>query len=218
MDKPRVLLSLPHMGTSHVANSAAVESMMLVDQRVQLHVARSSGRPIESNLNGIVRNFLAGDWDYWINLDDDQTPLKNPIDLVFLDKDVIGLPTPAMGPADRESLNPFHFNVYDWDAGENSFTVHKVAAGDEPLQEVDAVGSGCWVVARRVLEKVKKPLSSVFDDDGVRAMGGDLSFCLKAKEAGFKIYAHYDYPCRHFKTVDLYEIMRLMAAAKAGQI
>lgn len=218
MDKPRVLLSLPHTGTNHVANSAAVESMMLVDQRVQLHCVRSSGRPIESNLNTIAKNFLEGDWDYWINLDDDQAPLKNPIDLIFLDKDVIGLPTPTTRPKDAGVLNPFCWNVYDWDENENSFRPHQVLADSEPLQEVDAVGSGCWVVARRVLEAVKKPLSSVFDDDGVRAMGGDLSFCVKAKKAGFKIFVHYDYPCRHFKTVDLYEIMRLLAAAKTGKL
>jgi len=217
MTKPRVLLSLPHTGTTHVANSAAVENMMLTDQRVQLHVARSSARPVESNYNTIVRNFLAGDWDYWINLDDDQAPIKNPIDLVFLDKDVIGLPTPTTGPVKSGSYQPLNFNVYDWDATGESFVPHQVAAGNEALQEVDAVGSGCWVVARRVLEAVEKPLSSVWDEHGVRILGGDLSFCVKAKKAGFKIYAHYEYPCRHFKTVDLYEVMRLLAAAKAGK-
>ena len=218
MDKPRVLLSLPHMGSSHVANSAAVETMMLTDNRVELHVIRNSAIPTSSNMNKVVKNFLEGSWDYWINLDNDQAPLKNPLDLVFLDKDVIGLPTPVFKIGQPETTYPFYWNVYAWNEEGQNFLPFQVKKESGALQEVDAVGSGCWVVARRVLEAVKQPLNVRFDEDGITKMGGDMSFCMKAKDAGFKIYAHYEYPCRHFKTVDLYEIMVLLARAKDGNL
>lgn len=218
MDKPRVLLSLPHMGTSHVANSAAVESVLLRDDRVQLHVVRCSGVPFSSNMNQVIREFLKGDWDYWINLDEDQAPINNPIDLVFLDRDVIGLPTPAFKLVPGDKGLPFYWNVYAWDEQNQTYRPHQARKEDGPLQEVDAVGSGCWVVARRVLEAIKEPMTIQCDEDGVVKIGGDLSFCGKARAAGFKVYAHYDYPSRHFKTVDLYEVMRMLLLAKEGKL
>ena len=218
MDKPKVLLSLPNMGSSHVANSAAVESMMLTDDRVRLHVVRCSAIPVENNQNQVIKQFLAGDWDYWINLDDDQAPVRNPIDLVFMDKDVVGLPTPVFKHDEVEGENPFYWNVYSWDEQEQVHRPHQAKKEDGALQEVDAVGSGCWVVARRVLETVKQPMLRRYDDDGIVVMGGDLSFCSKARAAGFKVFAHSDYACRHFKTVDLYELLRLLLRAREGKL
>lgn len=206
------------MGSSHVANSAAVEAMMMTDDRVQLNITRCSGTPFESNMNAVIREFLAGDWDYWINLDDDQAPLKNPIDLVFLDKDIIGLPTPAYKIRPGETGNPFYWNVYTWDEEQQSHRPHQARQEEGPLQEVDAVGSGCWVVARRVLEAIDKPMAIQYDEYGVVKVGGDLSFCAKARQAGFKVFAHYEYLSSHFKTIDLYELMGLLMMAKEGKI
>lgn len=218
MDKPRVLLSMPHMGTTHVANSAAVEQMILTDSRVQLHVTRSSAIPVENNLNTVIKGFLQGEWDYWINLDEDQAPINNPVDLVFLDKDVIGLPTPVYKPNQPDTPNPLHWNVYNWDETEERYRPRRAKQEDGPIQEVDAIGSGCWVVARRVLEAVKQPMLRRYDEDGIVTMSGDMSFCAKAREAGFKVWAHYEYPCRHFKMIDLYEVMHLLVLAKEGKL
>ena len=217
MNKPKVLLSLPHMGSSSFASGAAVDGLMLPDERVQLHVIRPSAVPVENNLNQVIKKFLEGDWDFWINLDHDQSPLKNPIDLVFLDKDIIGLPTPAYKPAKEEGKSPFYWAVYSWNEDRQAHQPYKFQPQAGPIQEVDAVGAGCWVVARRVLEAIKQPMLRRYDEQGVVTMGCDLSFCSKARAAGFKVYAHYEYPCRHFKTVDLYEVIRLLASREQGQ-
>jgi len=47
--------------------------------------------------------------------------------------------------------------------------------------------------------------------NGTVDIGSDFFFCRRAKEAGYKIFAHYGYTCRHFKErelVELYETMR----------
>lgn len=211
MDKPRVLLSLPHMGSHHFANSTAVEALMMPDQRVQLGITRPSARPYENNLNQVIKKFIDEGWDYWINLDDDQAPINNPIDLVFLDKDIVGLPTPSFKFGQPGAKHPFFWSVYSWDAQERAYRPYEYKLETGPLQEVDAVGSGCWVVARRVLLALSQPLLRRYDKDGIVTMGCDLSFCTKAREQGFKIYAHYDYPCRHFKTIDVLEVMKVLA-------
>lgn len=211
MNKPRVLISLPHTGQIHTSTVNAIEQLILPDQRVQLQVIRPSAVPFENNMNQVIQYCLQGDWDFWINLDSDQAPLKNPLDLVFLDKDVIGLPTPAVKFGQAGWENPFFWSVYRWDEKREAYFVYKYQPDQGPLQEVDAVGSGCWVVARRVLEALQHPLQQHWDEHGILQMGGDVSFCRKARAQGFRIFAHYDYPCRHFKTVDLYEVMKLLS-------
>ena len=216
MEKPRVLLSLPHTGSTHVATVTAVENMMLPDQRVELQVVRPMAVPVENNLNQVVKKFLEGDWDYWINLDNDQAPLKNPIDLVFLDKDVIGLPTPAVKFGQPGWENPFFWSVYTWDTEAQRYKTYAFKTGQGPMQEVDAVGAGCWVVARRVLEAIPQPMLREYDEHGIVRQGMDLAFCSRARARGFKIYAHYEYICRHFKEIDLYEVMQVLANARAN--
>jgi hypothetical protein len=45
----------------------------------------------------VIKNFLAGEWGYRINLDNDQTLMKISIDLIFFqDKNIIALATPAV--------------------------------------------------------------------------------------------------------------------------
>ena len=55
----------------------------------------------------------------------------------------------------------------------------------DALLECDAVGFGCVMIRRDVFEKMAEPRFER-DEDGT---GEDFLFCLKAKEAGFPIYA-----------------------------
>lgn len=77
------------------------------------------------------------------------------------------------------------------------------------LTEVDAMGSGCWLIARRVIEKVPRPwFMREYDPDGVVVKGHDYLFCEKARKSGFKVWTHFDYPCQHFNEVELNEVIR----------
>ena len=49
-------------------------------------------------------------------------------------------------------------------------------------------------------------MQSIAYNDGSVFKGEDITFCERAKKQGFKIYAHYDYPCTHFKEIDLREM------------
>ena len=84
------------------------------------------------------------------------------------------------------------------------------------LLEVDAVGSGVMLIARRVLEKVKIPFERKWNDEGVPIKGLDFYFCDKAKALGFKIFVHWEYLCSHFKKVDLVWILKLLGGKDVG--
>ncbi len=82
------------------------------------------------------------------------------------------------------------------------------------LKEVDAIGSGCFLVARRVISKLRdqQPFMRQWNQDGTVEVGGDYSFCQKVKKAGFKVWAHFSYPCHHFNEVSLIEVIEAMNA------
>ena len=37
--------------------------------------------------------------------------------------------------------------------------------------------------------------------------GNDISFCERARECGFEIFAHYDYPCGHVNEIEVNEMV-----------
>ena len=149
-------------------------------------------------------DFLEGGEDYWLSFDDDNPPLANPLDRVEDDLDLVGFPTPVWHsevPGDR----PYYFNALDRVA--DGWVPHEPCKG---LQEVDAIGSGCFLVARRVIEKLKysHPFARQWGREGTVEVGCDYSFCEKVRGAGFKIFADYDRPCQHFVELPLVEVIQ----------
>jgi hypothetical protein len=185
------------------------------DRRYQLTIDLPSNKPFENNLHHIVRDFLAGDWDYWLTMDADNPPERNPLDLVELDKDIVGCPTPIWhytGNGER----PIYWNVYDYDETVDAYREHAVRDG---LQRVDAIGTGCVLFARRVFEHPamqKGAFTRKLNDDGTVDKGNDISFCERAREAGFEIYAHFDYPAEHMVEIPLNECSRAFGALMDG--
>ena len=179
---------------------------ILADRRYRVRHDCPTHSPYVNNLHHCMNDFLKGGEDYWLSVDTDNPPVNNPLDLVEYDCDVIGLPTPVWHnavPGDR----PWYFNALD--IKDDGYTPHINCNG---LQEVDAVGSGCILIARRVMLKLcdQQPFMRVWKQDGTIEIGGDYSFCRKAKAAGFRIWTHYNYPCMHFNELELTEVIRSM--------
>lgn len=157
----------------------------------------SNMRGIGEHRNRIATQFLETDFDYLFMMDSDNPCPKNVLDLVELDKDVISLPTPIN--MNWGGVTNIFWNVF----GEDGLPSKATGKG---LQEVDKVGTGCILIHRRVLEKLKNPFTEVRDETGLRIVGTDIAFSNKCKEAGFNIYVHWDYQCRHYKELDLLTI------------
>lgn len=163
-----------------------------------------------------MNDFLHSGEDYWLSFDDDNPPKTgNPLDLVDLDLDVVGCPTPvfhSLVPGDR----PYYFNA-----------LNKVPGGWRPVEnarglvECDAIGTGCFLVARRVLLELqqKQPFMRRWNADGTVAAGCDYSFCDRVKSAGFRVWAHFDYLCEHLNEIPLLEaIERFHQAAESRRV
>jgi hypothetical protein len=203
----KVLVSVPNTGNIHKLVSLATNKL-LTDKRHKVTLIYPTHVPYENNLHKILVDFLKYDYDYWLNIDSDNPPIENPLDLVAYDLDVIGLPTPVWHYTGKvKGERPIYENAYKYVPKEDGYTEWSTKDG---LQEVDAVGTGCLLMNKRVFEKDamrRAPFQRIYNKDGTVERGNDIAFCEKARRHGYKIYAHYDYRCQHFAELELHEVM-----------
>ena len=159
--------------------------------------------PISSNRNKIVKRFLATDNDYLLMIDDDVVPLCNPAYFAFADKDVIGFPA-KVRQADRQ----LNWVAYVRDPNRHDYAPVDLSKVDQDVEllRVDAVGTGCILIHRRVLENMKAPFHIHFDEDGILTIGTDFAFCERATEAGFEIFTTPKRVCEHFKELGMLDM------------
>ncbi len=204
----KVLISFPN--TSWLHKLVFITGIKLAsDRRYDCKIIVPTHTPYENNLHHIVNDFISGNYDYWLNIDADNPPTNNPLDLIELDKDIIGCPTPVYHFTDKvKGERPWYENAYKYVPEKEAYTEYPNKQG---LQQVDAVGTGCILIARRVFdnrELRKGAFTRKLNPDGTVNKGNDISFCERATQQGFKIFAHYDYRCQHFNELELHEIIR----------
>lgn len=202
-----ILVTVPNTGWIH---KHVVFALLRLMQDKRVKIILPTHNPLENNQHHIVNQFMDEGHDFWLSMDSDNPPVKNPLDLVELDKDIIGLPTPVWhytgkeGPGER----PIYLNGYDYVPEKDAYKEHRPMDG---LQRVDAFGTGCFLVSRRVFENPemrKAPFERQLNPDGTVNKGNDISFSERARKQGFEIYMHYDYTCMHFVELELTEVSR----------
>ena len=147
----KILWSIPHIGQLR-----AELSRNIVDYKAecekrghQVLVVYSSARPYEHNLHRILQKFVEMDFDWWFNTDTDNPPTTNP--LLYLEEyaskgvQIVGFPTPIW----REDRLPFEAPVI-WNVFKDAPNGKFLPVRGEGLLEVDAVGTGCFLMHRDV--------------------------------------------------------------------
>lgn len=180
---------------------APLAARMSADERYNVSVKTVRLSPSEDARNSVALDMLKNGFDYLIMIDDDVIPKRNPLDLVELGLDVVGFAVPQWNMTCPEF--PIYFVGMDKQPN-GSYAEHKNREG---LQRVDAVGSGCLLMSRRVLENVRAPFMRRWSEDGIAMLGLDFLFCEKAIAAGFPIYCHYDFQAEHVKELKLLEVL-----------
>lgn len=168
------------------------EHLAVSERRYILQLGYTFGYPASSTRNKIVHLFLESDGDYLIMMDDDQAPTASPLDYIEMDFDILGFAYPSIRISDK--------NIIPWYPREPK--------QGEGIAEVDFIGGGCMVIARRVLEHpgMKAAFLEVYDNNGIFTEGEDLSFCRRARENGFKIHCVMDKPLLHIKPAEMLRV------------
>jgi hypothetical protein len=170
---------------------------------VKLNVARRVCDDIALGRKDLVEAAVCGDFDYIFFLDDDMVvPPYSLVTLCQMNTDIIsGLgflndferPAPSMFmQTPRKYLKP--------DQKINYIPVYFYFKAKAQLIEVDAVGLFCCLIKANVFQEIAKKNDTLvdwfnpFQQDGA---GEDLSFCKRAKDAGFRIIVHLGIKCGH---------------------
>lgn len=205
----RVYVTCPN-GSGHIHKLVHFAlCKILSDHRHQVRHDCPTHTPYVNNLHRCMNDFLASDDEFWLSMDDDNPPTRNPLDLVDLNLDLVGLPTPVWH-SQKKGDRPYYFNALNKAPGG-----YKPTEDTEGLVEVDAIGSGCFLVHRRVIEALRhsQPFARQWGANGEVTLGGDFSFCEKVKASGFKVWAHFGYLCDHIQTLPMLEVIQSFHAA-----
>jgi hypothetical protein len=205
-----VYITVPNdNGWMHKHVHFAVMKMMMDKRHKQRHDCPTH-RPYVHNLHKCMKDFLNGGEDFWLSIDADNPPMANPLDLIDLDLDIVGFPTPVWHSLVKGD-QPWYLNAMDADAEKDGWKPHWPAEG---LQRVDAIGSGCMLISRRVALHFEDQGPFMREwKDGLVTKGGDYMFSQRAIAAGFEIYAAFHRPCRHYNEVELRETIQAFQAA-----
>jgi len=173
------------------------------DTRYGIIMGRNNAKPVTNNRNQVVKAFLHSppEHKFLLMMDNDVVPKCNLLDYIEHDLDIVVFPCPIWRPA-QSSESPVVWNIRIQDEEGNLINGKIRASG---LREISEGGTGAILIARRVLEHsaMRAPFLDELDEWGVRAFGHDLAFCARAREAGFRVWAALDCPCRHWDTLDL---------------
>lgn len=158
-------------------------SLLVLERPKGSQIAFVYGAYIQANRNALVEQMLASDAQWLLMLDDDHT-FERRLLITMLDHhvDVVG----ALALARKPPYFVCAFQRTDSISGDS------LGVGlqdlEFTLQEVAAVGTGAILIRRHVLEAIEPPwFESGVDERGVN-VSEDVTFCEKARAAGFKVF------------------------------
>lgn len=181
-------------------------------------------RSIGGARNRLVARFLESDAQTLWFIDNDTIPSMNTALLlqhVASDYDIWGgiYPLMARGSQPDDPLE-ITWTLYDEEGG------HFVPAEPEgeEMREVGGLGTGCMLIKRRILEDAGLRLApdrdgipclfrTTYNDDDSVAYSDDLDFCLRARRAGYRIWADPRVKWGHRKMGDVRDSFDLGASA-----
>ncbi len=203
------------------------------DPPFNLKFAISHGHsPVEYARNILVGHFLRSDCDKLWFIDEDMIPDPTVSQLLYSDADIIAARMYKFDHPNPERGTSVGLGLCAMNKGPNGlYKPILPMLGDPSVQDCDAVGTGCTVIARRVIEDRRMWSPNVFTTadgqtvdgnempvagdyapavfriqrgpNGCGIMGEDIDFCERAKALGYSIKVDLNAACGHFKPIDI---------------
>lgn len=202
------------LGIPHIRDLPGyfVDSLMTLIRPPGTGMLRVAGKPVDIARNKIVEQFLEGPGTHLFFMDTDMVFEPHTLNRLFAHgKPIVSgtyfartdTPVPHVYEYARTDENRVAWyrsmapEFRAWQALHPELA-EEVNAGCFPyldgLTECDAVGGGCLLIAREVLEAIPAPWFECYDTGG----GEDFDFCGKAQAAGYKVYADFAIQADHY--------------------
>lgn len=151
------------------------------------------GAVISENRNNISETALQCGVDWVLYLDDDHILQPNTLmRLLEADKDVIS----AHYVKRQYPFNPI---ILDAELPDGTFTWKQLHPKESGIVSVAAVGAGCLLIKRKVLEALSRPFWTLGQINPA-SWGDDLDFCSRVRKAGFEVNVDLDNSIGHIMT------------------
>ncbi len=156
---------------------------------------------VHKNRNGAVEKLLAHDkWQWLLFVDDDNPPMPDMLlKLLAHNVDVVG-------GLYLHRAWPFYPHVYRRSVIDPNKPYENLPHTDikaDTLMAVDAVATGGMLIRRPVLEKLGPQCFNYMQVPNGSWMGEDLSFCMRAQDAGFGIFVDTAVALPHLRSFAL---------------
>ena len=208
--KISVMISIPTKESIHAETVEwllkQVQDTSKLRYSVGVHIIFSHYIPmLEVQRNTQVWDFLDNsEYTHLFLLDSDCVPAEGTIEkLLDYDLDIVASAAPIMiaGSPYLTILVPNTDKEYP----EHKFRMLEVNNVDaHGLQKVESVGATGVLIKRKVLKTMDYPwFKAVYNDRGECETAEDYFFCIKAKEAGFEVWADFDLRQKHYKKMAL---------------
>ncbi len=198
--KPTLCIGLPHTGGTHMAWALAFNALKKPEPYL---VIEMSGQPVDIARNLICENFLntGATWLFFLDTDVMLGRLE-PNNTVVNDKDalmkMLNYNIPVVTGVYYRRSDPPVPGIYKY------FPDMRPAPGHRPITEypldqlfeVDAVGAGCLLIRKDVLEKVPRPWFK-FGEIQANEFSEDFYFNHKCKNHGIPTMCDPSVQCRH---------------------
>lgn len=202
LTKPKVLIGMPSVSGSNPCLTTL--SLFALQRPCPVGLIVPQEYRTDHARNIIVKEVVQKDWDYLLFIDDDNpVPKDTLVKLLEDDKDIVSVPilSRRADPKTGHWLCAFYSQYFN--ELRFYFPVEKFRE-EGYLHKVDAVGMGCTLIKRNVLEvlyqkykdfvfeftvtNLKEPIQLDDREVGGRRMSEDLEFSERATDAGFEIW------------------------------
>lgn len=197
-----VFLGVPTRGSLNWNHVKAMYTLMAENPNLNQPELEAGGLSVCNVRNALVQKFLSTPAKVLFFVDDDVVPRTTILQMLSrLDEyDIVGAPYPLVHPPVCPIPTPCAFKV----VRENAYRPLDDVFSLRGVHPVDALGTGCMMIKRAVLEHPDvMPFQLGVTDKGIMVMSEDVLFCQRAKQAGFTIAADFDQVADHCHSLSL---------------
>ena len=178
-----VFIGIPNIGTLRTELVS-----WLLKQKAAIFMPQA--KPHDHCRNVIVNEFLKTDCQWLLMVDSDVVPPDNVLDMVH---NGVGVCSAHVSTCVNGEVIPVGMTK-----DKNGYH-HNFKHSTPCLHKVDAVGTGCILISRDILEQMGKPYFQFVYKDGILINGEDFDFSERVGE----VYFDSRYKCRHYTTISV---------------
>lgn len=220
--KPRIFIAMPNQGSICPKNVMTLIGWFMAEEYTLQFYGPDDQRPHDRARNLCAKAFMETDFEYLLFMDEQSAPEPSYLDILLkADKPVVSgvvqtvqagkNKLPYVGP--KVEAAPIFVSLSFRGEKEGKYK-HLYGSG---LEKVDITTCAFMLIKREVMEKVHEKFGPPFSWHrltdkkwGIEGYSEDFDFCMKVRDVGFQIYAHFDCLLMHQQRMDMRMVNQIL--------